>query len=68
MSPLSLKLRGSMRLQPHFVKNLTSLGPRREHAGGIGRLGAADVLVLVVFLGSPDHPVLDNVFYDLLYY
>src|ERR1019366_7478823 len=52
-------------LQAHLVENLAALSPLGEHLGRSGRGRTGDVLVFVVFLGSPDEPVLDYVLHNL---
>ena len=53
-------------LLPDLVENFPGPGSTPRNARGIGGLGAADVLILVVFLGSPDDPVLRYILHDLL--
>src|SRR5271155_5651058 len=48
-----------------FVKNLAAFGPFRKRRRGYGGHGACDVLVFVVFLGTPDDGVL-HCFFDHL--
>jgi len=52
----------------HFVENLPFLVPGGKHIGGIGGDCASNKLVLVVFLGSPDHAVLHYLLNHLNYF
>ena len=53
------------RLLPHLIEDLATLRPCLKHRRGRGRDRSRDVLVFVVFLGSPDQSVLRHVFHNL---
>src|SRR5207302_9983531 len=53
-----LEVPGVQRITTNLVKDLSRLGPGREHAGGSSHLGSRDKFVLVVLFGAPKTSVL----------
>ncbi len=52
-------------LESNFVKDFPALGPLGKNVGRANLGGAADVLVFIVFFGSPDDAILDHILHDL---
>ena len=61
-----LEISRIQRRLPHLVENLAALRPCRKHRRGHGRDRSRDILVFVVFLGSPDDGVPCHLFHHLL--
>src|ERR1700680_653857 len=53
------------RLQADFVEDLASFGPFGKYPCGSYRRRAGNVFVLVVFLGSANNSILNDLLYDL---